>query len=173
MRNRSTLILGGLVILLAGALIFVLIAVSNQAPAYRGIEPRDDVDIQPLEPDPTIWGRNYPRQYDTWLRTQEQAETAYGGSVPKDKLEEDEHCGNRSNDERCNTGWNMLLRPRKASVSDCEKKQTDDECRSPLQQGRLPRSAQTHPDVENRARREKTQSRHEKRRNCFDREKNG
>ena len=89
MRNRSTLILGGLVIILAGALIAVLIAASNQPPAYRGIEPRDDVDIQPLEPDPTIWGRNYPRQYDTWLKTQEQAETAYGGSVPKDKLEED------------------------------------------------------------------------------------
>jgi nitrite reductase (cytochrome c-552) len=60
MRNRSTLILGALVIILAGALIAVLITVSNQAPAYRGIEPRDDVDIQPPEPDPTIWGRNYP-----------------------------------------------------------------------------------------------------------------
>lgn len=39
--------------------------------------------------DPAVWGRNFPREYDTFKRTAEMAPTKYGGSVPFSKLERD------------------------------------------------------------------------------------
>lgn len=62
------------------------------------------VDIGPLEEDPAVWGKNFPLQYDTYLRTVDQERTKYGGSeavlrkpdntdprdkVAQDKLQED------------------------------------------------------------------------------------
>lgn len=46
------------------------------------------VEISPDELDPAVWGQNFPRQYDAFMRTQESdTETPYGGSVPYSKLE--------------------------------------------------------------------------------------
>ncbi len=46
------------------------------------------VEVSPDELDPAVWGQNFPRQYDSFLRTEETTtETPYGGSVPYSKLE--------------------------------------------------------------------------------------
>jgi nitrite reductase (cytochrome c-552) len=38
------------------------------------------VEIGPMEDDPAIWGKNFPLQYDTYLRTVDQERTTHGGS---------------------------------------------------------------------------------------------
>lgn len=43
-------------------------------PFYRVVELTDDTD------DPAVWGRNFPQQYDAYLRTVDQQRTRYGGS---------------------------------------------------------------------------------------------
>ncbi len=46
------------------------------------------VNMDPNELDPAVWGQNFPRQYDAFLRTQDDTiSTPYGGSVPYSKLE--------------------------------------------------------------------------------------
>lgn len=46
------------------------------------------VEIGQDELDPAVWGQNFPRQYDRFVRTQENyGETPYGGSEPYSKLE--------------------------------------------------------------------------------------
>ena len=46
------------------------------------------VEIGEDELDPAVWGQNFPRQYDRFVRTQENyGETPYGGSEPYSKLE--------------------------------------------------------------------------------------
>ncbi|MFL6216940.1 MAG: ammonia-forming cytochrome c nitrite reductase subunit c552 [Blastocatellia bacterium] len=67
-------------------------------PFYRVVEITDDTD------DPAVWGKNFPLQYDHYLRTVDQIRTRYGGSealphtptdvdprsvVSQSKLEED------------------------------------------------------------------------------------
>lgn len=62
------------------------------------------VDIGPMEEDPAVWGKNFPLQYDTYLKTVDQVRTKHGGSesiprkptsadprdtVSQDKLAED------------------------------------------------------------------------------------
>jgi nitrite reductase (cytochrome c-552) len=48
-------------------------------PFYRVVELTDDTT------DPAIWGKNFPQQYDAYLRTVDQVRTRYGGSeaVPR------------------------------------------------------------------------------------------
>ena len=87
MRNRTTWILGGLSTLLAIALIIVLLVSANQPAPDRGFQRQ--VDPQQLGADPTTWAADFPREYDTWRKTEEQAATAYGGSEPYSKLEKD------------------------------------------------------------------------------------
>src|SRR5215471_19219029 len=43
-------------------------------PFYRVVELTDDID------DPAVWGKNFPLQYDDYLRTVDQVRTRYGGS---------------------------------------------------------------------------------------------
>lgn len=38
------------------------------------------VEIGELEDDPAVWGKNFPQQYDSYLRTVDQTRTKYGGS---------------------------------------------------------------------------------------------
>ena len=67
-------------------------------PFYRVVELNDTID------DPAIWGKNFPMQYDLYLRTVDMQRTKYGGSeamphsptqadprsvVARSKLEED------------------------------------------------------------------------------------
>ena len=48
-------------------------------PFYRVVELTDDTE------DPAVWGKNFPQQYDGYLRTVDQQRTRYGGSeaVPR------------------------------------------------------------------------------------------
>ena len=43
------------------------------------------VEITDMEDDPAVWGKNFPHQYDSYLRTVDQKRTKYGGSeaVPR------------------------------------------------------------------------------------------
>jgi nitrite reductase (cytochrome c-552) len=43
-------------------------------PFFRVVELRDDTE------DPAVWGKNFPLQYDSYLRTVDQQRTRYGGS---------------------------------------------------------------------------------------------
>src|SRR5687767_15899006 len=43
-------------------------------PFYRVVELTDDTE------DPAVWGKNFPQQYDMYLRTVDQQRTRYGGS---------------------------------------------------------------------------------------------
>ncbi len=86
--SPSTLILTGIIIILAAGLITVLIIMGNQEPPTRGVEPL--ITIAELEPDSEQWGINYPNQYATLLKTEtNNTRTNYGGSEPISKLEVD------------------------------------------------------------------------------------
>src|SRR5690349_23398302 len=67
-------------------------------PFYRVVELNDTID------DPAVWGKDFPMQYDLYLRTADQERTKYGGSealphtptqadprtaIARSKLEED------------------------------------------------------------------------------------
>jgi nitrite reductase (cytochrome c-552) len=87
-RSSTILILTGVIVVLAAALVGVLIFVKNQPPSERGIPPI--TEIEPMEPDSAKWGVNYPNQYSTLLKTEtNNTRTTYGGSEPFSKLEED------------------------------------------------------------------------------------
>src|SRR3954454_5181352 len=43
-------------------------------PFFRVVELNDSID------DPAVWGKNFPFQYDQYLRTVDQVRTRYGGS---------------------------------------------------------------------------------------------
>jgi nitrite reductase (cytochrome c-552) len=46
------------------------------------------VEIGAKELDPAVWGKNYPREYSSFIKTQDRTiKTPYGGSVPYSKLE--------------------------------------------------------------------------------------
>jgi nitrite reductase (cytochrome c-552) len=46
------------------------------------------VEVANNELDPSVWGRNFPRQYNTFVRTEENyGQTPFGGSDPYSKLE--------------------------------------------------------------------------------------
>jgi len=51
------------------------------------------VSLDETSVDPAQWGRNFPRQYDSYLRTSERTSTEYGGwgsdALPDDRLEND------------------------------------------------------------------------------------
>ena len=54
-------------------------------PFYRVVELNDTID------DPAVWGKNFPLQYDLYLRTTDMVRTKYGGSegVPHSPTEAD------------------------------------------------------------------------------------
>jgi nitrite reductase (cytochrome c-552) len=87
-RTRSRFALPFTVALLAAILAVVLAALlvnvfqrqqEASNPFYRVVEIDDTVT------DPAVWGRNFPLQYDSYLRTVDQVRTRYGGSeaVPR------------------------------------------------------------------------------------------
>jgi nitrite reductase (cytochrome c-552) len=88
MKNYTNLILAGLVIVLAVALVGVLAYVKNQPAETRSVQPL--VEIKPMEPDSTKWAVNFPNQYDTLLKTGTNTQdTKYGGSSAFSWLERD------------------------------------------------------------------------------------
>src|SRR5687767_4035154 len=81
-RKRRSLLFVGLVILAVGATVLGLALLVNifqrkqeaRNPFFRVVELTDDTV------DPSIWGKNFPLQYDDYLKTTDQVRTRYGGS---------------------------------------------------------------------------------------------
>src|SRR5215212_7774804 len=81
-RRRFWLILGGVAfgvaVITAGvtALLVNIFEHKQEArnPFYRVVELTDETV------DPAIWGKNFPLQYDDYLKTTDQVRTRYGGS---------------------------------------------------------------------------------------------
>jgi nitrite reductase (cytochrome c-552) len=87
-RTSTTLILTGIIIVLAAALVGILFYLKNQPPQTRGIPPL--VEIAEYEADSSKWGVNFANQYSTLKLTEvNKARTTYGGSEPYSKLEQD------------------------------------------------------------------------------------
>ncbi|MEW5867678.1 MAG: ammonia-forming cytochrome c nitrite reductase subunit c552 [Chloroflexota bacterium] len=85
---KSTLILSGMILALAAALVGVLLYIRNQPAPQRGFQPL--VEIAAMDPDSSKWGLNFPNQYSTLLKTEtNNNRTAFGGSEPFSKLEQD------------------------------------------------------------------------------------
>src|SRR5687767_3378338 len=81
-RKRRSLLFVGLVALAVGATILGLALLVNifqrkqeaRNPFFRVVELTDDTI------DPSLWGKNFPLQYDDYLKTTDQIRTRYGGS---------------------------------------------------------------------------------------------
>lgn len=87
-RSGTVIILSGIIVILAAALVGALIFMKNQPAPLRGIAPL--VEISALEPNSAKWGENFPNQYSTLLKTEtNKARTTYGGAEPYSKLEQD------------------------------------------------------------------------------------
>jgi nitrite reductase (cytochrome c-552) len=89
MKKYTTLILVGIIIVLAAILAGVLLFLKNQPPQERAvIQPL--VTVQPMEPDSSIWGQNFPNEYSSLLLTADNnTSTLYGGSAKLSYLVED------------------------------------------------------------------------------------
>jgi nitrite reductase (cytochrome c-552) len=76
---------GGLILM--GGIAALLVNITNRR-AEGEQYPLEIVDIAEDELDPEVWGQNFPRHYDSFMRTQDSTiSTPYGGSVPYSKLE--------------------------------------------------------------------------------------
>lgn len=90
LRARSSLIYAGILALVAALTIGVVSLLLNiEQRKQEAVQfPLRVVEIADGELDPAVWGRNFPHQYDTFSRTQEDyGTTPYGGSTPYSKLE--------------------------------------------------------------------------------------
>ena len=81
----AAFVAGALIMLGIGALLVSIQQRRSEAAQY----PLRVVQIASGEIDPAVWGANFPRHYDSFMRTQDDTlTTPYGGSVPYSKLEE-------------------------------------------------------------------------------------
>jgi nitrite reductase (cytochrome c-552) len=87
---RSAALIG--LAFIAGAIVMVGIGVlltniqshKDEANEY----PLKMVEIGPDEIDPAVWGKNFPREYDSFMKTQDSTiSTPFGGSAPYSRLE--------------------------------------------------------------------------------------
>jgi len=86
--NKTVIILSVIILVLAVALIGILIYLNNQPEPARGIQPLTEIGA--MDPDSANWGVNFPNQYSSFLKTEtNNNRTAFGGSEPFSKLEED------------------------------------------------------------------------------------
>ncbi len=89
-RRTSRLLLAGAFIL-GAALMFAVAALLvniNQRQSEAREFPAQIVKIADDELDPAVWGKNFPREYESFMKTQDDTvSTTYGGSKPYSKLE--------------------------------------------------------------------------------------
>jgi nitrite reductase (cytochrome c-552) len=79
MKKSMTLLLTGMIVLLAAILVGVLTFMKNQPPQQRAFQPL--VEIKPMEPDSSLWGQNFPNQWSSLQKTAtNNVDTTYGGS---------------------------------------------------------------------------------------------
>jgi nitrite reductase (cytochrome c-552) len=89
MKKQGTWILVAIIVVLAAVLIGVLIFLYNQPPQQRAVVP-PVVEVKPMEPDSSIWGQNFPNQWETLQQTElNNTDTTFGGSSKFSHLERD------------------------------------------------------------------------------------
>jgi nitrite reductase (cytochrome c-552) len=89
MKKYTTMILLGIIVILAAVLAGVLLFLKNQPPQERAVV-QPLVTVEPMEPDSSIWGLNYPNQYSSYLAIADNnTDTEYGGSSAFSHLERD------------------------------------------------------------------------------------
>ena len=91
--KSSRILLIGIICLCAAIAFGILALVTNifekkqegKNPFFRVVELTDDTE------DPTIWGKNFPQQYDDYIQTVDMVRTRYGGSegIPREPTEDD------------------------------------------------------------------------------------
>ncbi len=89
-RTRSTLLYVLAMITVSAATVAVMLLLGNirqrqeeaQQDAFRVVEINEDIT------DPAVWGKNYPMQYDGYLRTVDIEQTKHGGSEAFQRLDE-------------------------------------------------------------------------------------
>ncbi|HQI29062.1 MAG TPA: ammonia-forming cytochrome c nitrite reductase subunit c552, partial [Sedimentisphaerales bacterium] len=83
------IVIAGLLVVLV--LLLGLLAVSIMERRWEAQRPAMVVrPIAQWEPDNAVWGQNYPREYESYLKTRiSDTKTKYGGSFPRDYLEAD------------------------------------------------------------------------------------
>jgi nitrite reductase (cytochrome c-552) len=88
MKRYTTLILAGIIVLLAAVLTGVLVFMKNEPVQQRAIEPV--VEIAKMEPDSSQWGINFPNQWSSLQATEKNnVDTTYAGSSKFSWLERD------------------------------------------------------------------------------------
>ncbi|MEZ4728265.1 MAG: ammonia-forming cytochrome c nitrite reductase subunit c552 [Caldilineaceae bacterium] len=91
MKSRAIILYGLTIVAVAGATVGVLFLLQNIS--QRKEEAKQDVfrvaEITEDTYDPAEWGKNYPRQYDTYQRTVDIERTRYGGSEDYQKIDDD------------------------------------------------------------------------------------
>jgi nitrite reductase (cytochrome c-552) len=88
MQKYSIILLVGIIVVLAAVLAGVLIFMKNQPPQERAFQPL--VEVKAMEPDSSIWGQNFPNQYDGLMKTAtNNIDTTYGGASQFSWLERD------------------------------------------------------------------------------------
>jgi nitrite reductase (cytochrome c-552) len=79
------------IVVVAAATIGVMILgrniVERRAEGERAVFAIEELSEETV--DPAVWGRNFPRQYDSYLRTTDTVQTKYGGSEAFSRLEAD------------------------------------------------------------------------------------
>jgi nitrite reductase (cytochrome c-552) len=91
-KSNSTWIAGMVVLLAVIAVVLLgLLAVSILERRWEAQRP--SMVLTPIaewEPDNAVWGQNYPREYESYLKTSvDDTRTEYGGAFPRDYLDED------------------------------------------------------------------------------------
>ena len=88
MKRYTTLILAGIIVLLAAILTGVLVFMKNQPVPQRAVQPI--VEIAKLEPDSSKWGLNFPNQWASLQKTADnKIDTTWAGSSQFSWLERD------------------------------------------------------------------------------------
>ena len=84
---------GAAIVVLFAAIVVLLGLLGFSIVERRWESQRPAMVVQPIaewEPDNAVWGRNYPREYETYLRTRiDDTQTLFGGAYPRDYLEQD------------------------------------------------------------------------------------
>ncbi len=108
--RRFAGLVGGLSLLVGAGLAALIANIAGhqadaQRPYFQVVELNDDIT------DPAVWGRNYPLQYESYLKTVDQKRTRYGGSeaIPRTPTEADPRSivaqSKLEEDERLKTMW--------------------------------------------------------------------
>lgn len=84
---------GGLIVVATAAVVIVLGLLSVSVMERRWEAQRPMMVVKPIadfEPDNAVWGQNWPREYETYRKTEiSDTQTLFGGSFPRDYLEAD------------------------------------------------------------------------------------